>query len=214
MKKMLACIISVMIFAGVAFAEKTKVHGLGISVPIETQFWHNDDVLKDESFFNVGLNLDYKNMSMHGESFVGFSGIYEMQLGYFWGSTDNTDYNWFDVMNFKWGWGVAFRPTEKIILATHGTLGFDFKLLWDHDDAPYPDFTTRTGWDFVFVYKAGEKVGICAGLDTYVPIIGVGLDGYKVADSKHRGGYKTENETYTIYGGFGCDLKFGICWVY
>ena len=218
MKKILLCFAFIAFCAGAVVAEKTKVHGFGISVPIENQLWHNDDILKDESFFNVGLNLDYKNMCKHGDGIVGFSAIYEMQLGYFWGSTDNTDYNWFDVMNFKWGWGIAFRPTEKIILATHGTVGFDFKLLWDMDDnPPFPDFTTRTGWDFVFVYKAGEKVGICLGLDTYVPLFGIGLDHYKEMKlDKYSGEYEEEKsvESYKIYSGFGCDFKIGICWVY
>ena len=25
---------------------------------------------------------------------------------------------------------------------------------------------------------------------------------------------KEKREYYTAYGGFGCDLKFGVCWVY
>ncbi|MBQ6779807.1 MAG: hypothetical protein IJP62_01105 [Treponema sp.] len=47
-----------------------------------------------------------------------------------------------DALNLKWGWGVAFRPTDKIILAARS------------------------------------------------------------------------QENYLIYGGIGCDLKFGVCWVY
>ena len=217
MKKFFALLIAFAITTGFAAAEKTKVHGFGISVPIESQFWHNDDVLNDTTFSSVGLNLAYKSMSMHGESFVGFSGIYEMQLGYFWGSTDNTDYNWFDCFNLKWGWGIAFRPTEKIILATHGTLGFDFKLLWAQDDAPYPDFTTRTGWDFVFVYKLKDNLGISLGFDIYVPIIGIGLDNcteLKWDSYYRRYEEKDSTEVFTIDGGFGCDFKFGLCWVY
>ena len=156
-------------------------------------------------------------MSIHGEHLAGFSAIYEIQLGYFFGETSlyNQSYNWFDFFNMKWGWGVAFRPNGNIILAAHGTLGFDTKLLWNQDDSPLPpNFTTRIGQDFVFVYKFSDKFGISAGIDVYVPVIGIGFDRTRTPSDSARKGYHEKIENYTVYSGFGCDLKFGVCWVY
>ena len=112
MQKKSMCLVMVLMTAGFVFAEKTKIHGIGISVPLEWQYWHADNVLNDQTFSNIGINLNYKAMSIHGEHLAGFSAIYEIQLGYFFGETSlyNQSYNWFDFFNMKWGWGV---PTER-----------------------------------------------------------------------------------------------------
>ncbi len=217
MQKKIMCFVIALMMTGLVFAEKTKVHGIGISVPLEWQFWHADDILKNQTFSNVGVNLNYKAMSIHGERLAGFSAIYEIQLGYFYGksSKNNLSYNSFDFFNMKWGWGIAFRPNSKIILSTHVTLGYDMKLLWNQDDSPLPpDFTLRVGQDFVFVYKFTERFGISAGIDAYVPVIGMGFERTREEDSSRSKGYKEKMNNYTIYGGFGCDLKIGVCWVY
>ena len=215
MKRTICAFVLMAVAAATCVAEKTSIHGLGLSVPFESQAWLNADVSKSETFSCIGINLDYWNMSMHGDSFVGFSGIYDMQLGFFSGKTAYQEYNWFDPMSIKGGWGVAFRPTEAIILATHGTLGLDCKVLWDGDDnPPCPDITMRTGSDVVFVYKLGEHFGISAGIDGYIPLIGFGLDKVKIPDPSFSKGYKEPYEPYIIAGGIGCNMTFSLCWVF
>ena len=115
MKRFVMCAIFALLVLGVAFAEKTKIHSIGISVPIENQYWWNDDVLLDETFFNVGINLNYRSMSIHGESLAGFSAIYDIQLGFFFGETSlyNQSYNWFDFFNMKWGVGRGVQTEQK-----------------------------------------------------------------------------------------------------
>ena len=214
MKRFVMCVVLAAMVMGSICAEKTKIHGIGLSVPIEAQYWwHFDDVLLDETVSTVGINLNYKNMSVHGESWVGFSAIYEMQLGYSFGFISDENFSMLDALNLKWGWGVAFRPTDKIILAAHGTLGLDAKIAVGDNFLDFNSLTARIGDDVVFIYKCTNSFGISVEIDTYVPVMGYGS--YSILTNKYRHGKQLRSqENYLIYGGIGCDLKFGVCWVY
>ena len=59
MKRFVMCVVLAAMVMGSICAEKTKIHGIGLSVPIEAQYWwHFDDVLLDETVSTVGINLN------------------------------------------------------------------------------------------------------------------------------------------------------------
>ena len=88
MKRFVMCVVLAAMVTGSICAEKTKIHGIGLSVPIEAQYWwHFDDVLLDETVSTVGINLNYKNMSVHGESWVVFRRFMRCSWGILLGSS-------------------------------------------------------------------------------------------------------------------------------
>ena len=166
-----------------AWADKTTVHSIHLSVPIEHQNWTDEGYSDNPDFWGIDANWNMMSVRDSGFSFIIGLGAGATKVDWnndFYGDVDPSGADF----NFKLGIGYAPIHKEDMIFALHGFWALDMKLLtasasyYDVDTYCESDFlmldtVNVLGIDGVFAMKLSDSFGIMAGLDISTNLFGI-----------------------------------------
>lgn len=237
MKKILACVATIVLGAATIFAENAgdrSVHVIGVAVPtLESQPWHSSidvggtDVDSDFDVDLFAVNLFYNRTKIR-ES--GFTTLFDCELGY----------SSFDTKGIKdgvggvdskwlWGWGYAPINWDRFMLAVLGTFGVNLTANFHSETAEIP--TTKgnvvgvdalelalalyatVGATVQAIYRISDHFGIFGSVHMYTNPIGAGLFGY-IYDGGDGYGEGDADGGRIGFGGFDFAARFGLSFTY
>lgn len=224
MKKHLFTILFALFAVFSSHAEKTIVHTLNFSVPIERQTWEDEGYSDNPSFWGISFNWNMLTVHKSGYSFI--LGLGHGGTGGKWHNDTYGDVDPFGLdSNFKLGLGFAPLQNEKMILAFHGFWGFSTKIMFATDisyretgtdgrdrnsDFLIFDFTNVIGFDAVFAMKLSDVFGIMAGIDVSTNFIG----GVIYTESDSGSDFSDDIWGFGVpFGKVNVVPRFGICWI-
>ena len=257
MKKLLAVTAAALVALAGAFADDdsgTVVHSFGTAFVGQTQTLDNVD--DDTASLNSGAFNLYYNKLLVKES--RFSTFRNMELGiinysfsdydfatrdedfeddgydnYISGTAFNPDSISGVNTSFLWGFGAAPLNTERVILAIHGTFGFDIGFAsqsytttltatsrrsstsYDFDcDFTAFNFVAQIGANVQAAFRLGEHIGLSAGLTLSTNLTGMTFT-YASAQSEDMDvNFHHFDGFITNFGNINADLRLGVALIY